>query len=165
MSKSAHTNQSINLPPEAMGNATVAGFLANLFVIPNGVLGDVPLTQQFTPDPAFYTHVDGTAEVTVVQPGRYLVGYTVAGLNTNNQRSTSNWLVLFDRGGADTLISGLQTWSYHRNATLGNAGSGGENATDLEAGDIVRLVVQRFAGAGALEAVPQSCGIVLEKVA
>jgi hypothetical protein len=164
VSKSSHTYQSINQVPESMGVATFAGFLNNAFAIPNGVLGDVPLTQQFGLDPAFYTHVDGTAPVTLIRPGRYLVGYTVAALNTANQRSTSNWVVQFDRGGVDSLVDGLQTWCFHRDSTNGDAGSGGATAFVFQAGDAVRLSVQRFAGAGSLTAEALSCGLMLEKI-
>lgn len=147
-----------------MGVATFAGFLNGAFAIPNGVLGDVPLTQQFGLDPAFYTHVNGTAPVTLVRPGRYLVGYSVAALLTANPISTSNWMVQFDRGGVDSLVDGLQTWCFHMNIMNGNAGSGGATAFVFQAGDAVRLSVQRFTGNGSLAAEPLSCGLMLEKV-
>ena len=141
-----------------------AGFMLGIFAIPVGVFGNIALTQQFTPDPTAYSHISGSPFVTILRTGRYEIGYEGTAVNGNNSRSTALWAIFTNRGGADFLISGLIGFSYHRDITAGQGTVSQTQIFDFEAGDIVRLSVRRFAGAGVLTVARDGTGLFLERI-
>ncbi len=154
--------------PAAVGSEVTpanvfAGFLNSTPVISNVSFTSIPLTQQFPPNATFYTHVNGTAEVTVVQAGRYAVGFEGSAVNLNNSRTTAFWGIR-RQGVGDTIIPGTTQFSYHRNVTAGQGSASAGQSVDLAAGDRLSVVAQRNAGAGSLVAFLSGAGLTIQKV-
>ncbi len=141
----------------AAAQPVFAGFMSG----PQTIAGSfvfITLGQQLAPDAAFYTHAVGTAAVTVVQGGRYQIGFSATATKTGGGgAATLFWAVIRTTGASTIVVPGLcQNTTHHGPVIAGSASA--SQCTDLLAGDIVQLAAVRLSATGGNSITNPPCG-------
>ena len=140
--------------------AEFSAFLATAESVSNTTLTAVPLTQAFAPNPRAFFHVDGSDSILIQQTGRYEVTLTGSSDRIAGGRATQIWAVLLQN--TSVIIPGLQVWSGHT-SPLGEGSAAAQQYVDLESGDVLQLVTQRFDGNATLEMIPFGVGLTIRR--
>lgn len=125
---------------------------------------DVPMHVERTIDENFY-HSINSAEITINTTDTYMIIAKCSGYNTTNTRSASQIRIVRDTGGGYNHIAGSVAYMYHRyGGLLGYETTNIPMIISLNAGDKIKMQIQKIEGATTLYIPSEAASIIIKNV-
>lgn len=159
----------------AQGNITQAAEqngirLFDAFHTPGGVsiaagFTDIVLNTQRTIDTAAFSHTAGTAPVTILEAGNYVVsGRMTTDVTVGASRSTSEMKLQVDTGSGFVDIPATRGLMYNRISTVGDSSCRVTAIVTFGVGDIVKIQARRVQGTDTVVTRGDGCSLMLYKI-
>lgn len=126
---------------------------------------DITLGTQRTIDSTAYNHSAGTAPITILESGRYIIYARMSTvISSGTARSTSRMRLQLNTGSGFATIGGTSASMYNR--IFGNSAATGTCmlTLNLNAGDIIKLQAARHSGTDTIITISNGCGLVVVRL-
>lgn len=115
-------------------------------------------------DAGLFTHTLGTAPITILTTGKYVLSYTVTISGDVLLANVSSTQFALNSGLGFNAITGTLTYAYHPALSNSNNSSSIHIEKNFTAGSIIKVQSNKVAGGSTLAFVNNSCSVYIRKV-
>jgi len=125
---------------------------------------DIPLGTQRKATSDF-THIAGSAEVTINTTSTYLVSYSVStGISSGTSRSESESRLMIDTGSGYNIVPGSIGRMYNRTLAQSESTASRSFALDLNSGNKLKIQASRISGTSTITTLAEGSALVITRL-